>query len=409
MLTPRSAELEEHHLSDRERKNLAILDAIKRYGPISRTDISKLIKLNIVTVSNYVNNFIEQGLVIEKWLDISSGGRRPTIVVLNPKAAFVIGVDLGFATVTAVLTDLEGSIVARAKAPRPRDTADHVVKTLTDLVNQVIQTAGVDRQKLKGIRIGCSGVIDREVGTVRCTDGVASIYVPITTLLEQQFKLPTTIEHDVTTAAYGEWSLGSGTDVDIMLFMYSGVGCGMIINGEIYHGATGTAGEVSIRSELQGEPSSDLQDVWIGNISALKPWAAHLGIPDKAREAIAQGAISRMPDLAGGDPAKITMGTVFEAAKDGDKLAMEIVQKAGERLGIRIAFLVNLMNPGAVVIGGGIEQAGPLLLESVKKMVRLYAFEEMANAVKIVPSRLGEDAVALGASALVIRDTFANA
>jgi len=399
----RGAELEEHHLSDRERKNLAILDAIKRYGPISRTDISKLIKLNIVTVSNYVNNFIEQGLVIEKGLDISSGGRRPTIVVLNPKASFVIGVDLGFSTIITVLGDLEGNVVARAKAPRPRDTADHVVKVLTELIEQVIHTSAVDRQKIRGIRIGASGVIDREVGTVRCTEGVASIYVPITTLLEQRFKLPTAIEHDVTTAAYGEWSLGSGTDVDIMLFMYSGVGCGMIINGEIYHGTTGTAGEVSIKDEV------DMQDVWIGNISALKPWAAHLGIPDSAREAIAQGAISRMPDMVGGDPAKITMHTVFEAAKDGDKLAMEIVQKAGERLGIRIAFLVNLMNPGAVVIGGGIEAAGPMLLEAVKRMVRLHAFEEMANAVKIVPARLGEDAVALGAAALVIRDTFANA
>lgn len=396
-------ELDEHYLSDRERKNLSILDAIKRYGPISRTDISKLIKLNIVTVSNYVNNFIEQGLVIEKGLDISSGGRRPTIVVLNPKAAFVMGVDLGVAAIIAVLADLEGNVVARASAPRPRDTADQVVKVMTDLIERVIATAAVDQAKIRGIRIGCSGVIDREVGTVRCTDGVASIYVPITTLVEQRFKLPAAIEHDVTTAAYGEWSLGSGTDVDIMLFMYSGVGCGMIINGEVYHGTTGTAGEVSVKNEI------DTQDVWIGNISALKPWAAHLGIPDAAREAIRQGAISQMPDQVGGDPAKITMATVFEAAREGDKLAMEIVQKAGERLGIRIAFLVNLLNPGSVVIGGGIEGAGPLLVEAVKKMVRLYAFEEMANAVKIVPSRLGPDAVALGAAALVIRDTFANA
>src|SRR3989338_8136695 len=97
----KTSELDDHTLTERERKNVSILESIKRYGPISRTDISKLTKLNIVTVSNYVNNFIEQGIVIEKGLDISSGGRRPTIVVLNPKAAFVIGVDLGFATVTA--------------------------------------------------------------------------------------------------------------------------------------------------------------------------------------------------------------------------------------------------------------------------------------------------------------------
>ena len=398
----KGVELDEHSLTERERKNVAILEAIKRYGPISRTDISKLTKLNIVTVSNYVNNFIEQGIVIEKGLDISSGGRRPTIVVLNPKSAYVIGLDLGVFTVTAVLADLEGNVVARSKAARPRDTADNVVKTIIEQVEQVMKSSGLEPKKIRGVQIGASGVIDREVGTIRCTEGVASIYVPITTLLQERFKIPVKLDHDVTTAAYGEWSLGAGTDVDIMLFMFSGVGCGMIINGEIYHGISGTAGEVSIKEQV------DLTDVWIGNISALKPWAAHLGIPDEAREAIKAGGISKISDLVKGKLDQITLKEVFEAVKEGDKLAIEVVQKAGERLGVRIAFLVNLLNPGAVVIGGGIEAVGPVLIEAVKKMVRMCAFEEMANAVKIVPARLGEDCVALGAASLVIRDVFAG-
>ncbi len=399
-------ETEEHSLTERERKNVAILDSIKRYGPISRTDISKMTKLNIVTVSNYVNNFIEQGIVIEKGLDISSGGRRPTIVVLNPKSAYVIGVDLGIFAVRAVLSDLEGAIAAQSKAPRPRDSADSVVKTVIEQVDQVIKSSNVDPKKIRGIQIGASGVIDREVGTVRCTEGVASIYVPITTLLQEKFKMPVKLDHDVTTAAYGEWSLGAGTDVDIMLFMFSGVGCGMIINGEIYHGSSGTAGEVSIKEGVP--PAADVADVWIGNISALKPWAAHLGIPDEAREALKSGTASRISELVKGELDQITLETVIQALKDGDKLAIEIVQKAGERLGIRIAFLINLMNPGAVVIGGGIEAAGPAVIEAVKKMVRMYAFEEMANAVKIVPARLGENSVALGAASLVIRDVFSS-
>jgi predicted NBD/HSP70 family sugar kinase len=398
----RGAELEEHSLTDRERKNFAILEAIKRYGPISRTDISKLTKLNIVTVSNYVNTFIEQGIVIEKGLDVSSGGRRPTIVVLNPKASYVIGVDLGVFHIEALLADLEGTVVSRARTTRPRDTADNVVKVLTEQIEKVIKTGGIDLKRIRGIQVGASGVIDREVGTVRCTEGVASIYVPITTLLGERFKMPVKLEHDVTTAAYGEWSLGAGTDVDIMLFMYSGVGCGMIINGEIYHGISGTAGEVSIRDRLE------ISDVWIGNISALKPWAAHLGIPDEAREAIRGGTSSKISDLVKGDLDKISFDTVVEALRAGDKLATEVAQKAGERLGVRISFLVNLLNPGAVVIGGGIEAAGPALIESVKKMVRLCAFEEMSNAVKIIPARLGEDCVALGAASLVIRDVFAS-
>ena len=402
----RTAELEEHSLTERERKNVSILEAIKRYGPISRTDISKLTKLNIVTVSNYVNNFIEHGIVIEKGLDISSGGRRPTIVVLNPKSAYVVGIDLGVFRIRAVLADLEGSIVAQSDAPRPRDSADNVVQALTEQIEQVIRASEVDRKKIRGIHIGASGVIDREVGTIRCTEGVASIYVPVTALLQDRLKMPAKLEHDVTTAAYGEWSLGAGTDVDIMLFMYSGVGCGMIINGEIYHGHSGTAGEVSIK-ELAGG-GEDIADVWIGNISALKPWAAHLGIPDEARQAIEKGGISKISEFVKGDLNHITLESIFEAVKAGDRLAMEIVQKAGERLGVRIAFLINLLNPGAVVIGGGVETAGPVLIESVKKMVRMYAFEEMANAVKIVPARLGENSVAIGAASLVIRDVFAG-
>ncbi len=398
----RGVELDEFSLTERERKNVAILESIKRYGPISRTDISKLTKLNIVTVSNYVNNFIEQGIVIEKGLDISSGGRRPTIVVLNPKSAYVVGLDLGAFTITAILADLEGTVVARSKTARPRDTADNVVKALGEQAESVMKSSGLDPKKIRGIQIGASGVIDREVGTIRCTEGVASIYVPITTLLHEKFKVPVKLDHDVTTAAYGEWSLGAGTDVDIMLFMFSGVGCGMIINGEIYHGISGTAGEVSIKEQV------DLTDVWIGNISALKPWAAHLGIPDDAREAIKAGAVSKISELCKGKMEQITMEMVFEAVKAGDKLASEVVQKAGERLGIRIAFLINLLNPGAVVIGGGVEAAGPVLIEAVKKMVRACAFEEMANAVKIVPARLGEDCVALGAASLVIRDVFAG-
>ena len=398
----RTAEMVESSLNERERKNVSILEAIKRYGPISRTDISKITKLNIVTVSNYVNNFIEQGIVIEKGLDISSGGRRPTIVVLNPKNSYVIGIDLGVFTIRTVLADLEGVVIARSKGSHPKDTADNVVKTLYEQVEEVIRKADLDPKKIRGVRIGAGGVIDREVGTIRCTEGVASVYVPITTLLQERFKLPVKLDHDVTTAAYGEWSLGAGTDVDIMLFMYSGVGCGMIINGEIYHGSSGTAGEVSVKDSMD-----DVTDVWIGNISALKPWAAHLGIPDDAREAIQKGGVSRISDSVSGDLQRITLETVFEAVKEGDKLAIETVQKAGERLGIRIAFLINLLNPGAVVIGGGVEAAGPILIEAVKKMVRLYAFEEMANAVKIVPARLGEDSVALGAASLVIRDVFA--
>jgi len=400
----KSPDMENPMFTDKERKNLSVLESIKRNGPVSKADISKITKLNIVTVSNYVNAFIEKGLVIEKGLDVSSGGRRPTMVELNPKANCVIGIDLGVNNIIGILTDLDAKVLAKEKAPRPRDSAEKVVNAVVNLIGKLIKAPDVDSNKISGVCIGASGVIDREAGTVRCTEGVASIYVPINNILEQKFGISTIIEHDATTAAYGEWSLGLGAEARVMLYMYSGVGCGIIINGEIYHGVSGTAGEVSLKDLL------DYSSHWASETEILKPWSLHLGIPDAAKAAFKKGKVdSKVLKEAGGDPSKITTEMVFNAAKENDEFALDLLKRAGERLGVRIAFLVNLLNPGVVVIGGGIEQAGPPLLDTIKNMIKTCSFEEMAEAVKVIPARLGEDAVALGSASLVIRNVFAQA
>ncbi len=399
----KNPEVDSEILSDKERKNLAILETVKRSGPISKADVSKITKLNIVTVSNYVNDFIEKGLIIEKGLDVSSGGRRPTMIELNPKAYYVIGIDLAVNKIEGVLTDLDAKVLAKEKLPRSKDNAEAVVNSIVDIISKLIKYPDIDSKKINGICVGVSGVIDREAGTVRCTEGIASIYVPINNLLEQKFGIQTFIEHDATAAAYGEWSMGLGAEARVMLYMYSGVGCGIIINGEIYRGVSGTAGEVSLKELL------DYSSHWASNTASLRPWDLYLGIPDDAKAALVNNNDSKIYKEVNGDLSKITNEIIFKAAKENDKLAIDILEKAGERLGIRIAFLVNLLNPGVVVIGGGIDQAGPPLIDSIKKMVKTCCFEEMAEAVKIIPARLGEDSVAIGSASLVIRNVFAQA
>jgi len=188
-----------------------------------------------------------------------------------------------------------------------------------------------------------------------------------------------------------------------MLYMYSGVGCGIIINGEIYRGVSGTAGEVSLKELL------DYSSHWAANSLMLKPWDLNLGMPEDAKEAFSKRSDSKIYKEINSDLTKITTDVIFKAAKENDRLAVELLEKAGERLGVRIAFLVNLLNPGVVVVGGGIEQAGPPLVDAIKRMIKTCCFEEMAEAVKIVPARLGEDSVAVGAASLVVRDVFAQA
>ncbi|MDD5449434.1 MAG: ROK family transcriptional regulator [Candidatus Omnitrophica bacterium] len=391
----------ESTLSDHERKNLAILEVIRRGKTISRTDISRLTGLNIVTVSNYINDYITKGLIVEKGYDSSTGGRRPTIIELNPTYTHVIGVELGINNIRAVLTDLEANLIASSRKDRPKDDADSVINAMLGAVDDVIKTSKLDRSKIKGICVAASGLVDKEAGTVHSTNGTTSVFLPINLSLERRFNINTFLENDATAAAYGEWALSLDFETKVMLYMYSGVGCGIVINGEVFRGATGVAGETSLKDHL--EPT----DLWIGKLSALGPWASHLGIPDEVRARIKKGEESKISKMTGNID-EVNMDMVFKAAKENDKLAIDAIEGAGYSLGVRIAFLVNLLNPDVVVIGGGVEQAGSILLDSVRKAVKKWAFEEMAEVVKVIPARLGDNAVALGAATLVIRNVFSK-
>jgi predicted NBD/HSP70 family sugar kinase len=394
-------------LSDRERKNLAILDVIRKSGPVTRTEISKVTKLNIVTVSNYVNNYIDKDLIIERGFDVSTGGRKPTLVELNAKMGNVIGIDIGPVNMVAVITDLTNTVIGKIKRSRPDGPMSEVITSSIEMVYEIMEKSKVDKNKIKGVGLGVSGVIDSIAGTIRDTDPTrgrtTGSYTSVKSLVQKEFNIPTFVGNDATVAAFGEKRLGLEQEIDDMLYVYSDVGCGIIIKGEIYCGAGGSAGEMQLTAD---NPELPLQDK---DPSYLRPWGVDLGITQEARQILSKEKVdSKIMDLAGDDLDNITPDIIIEAAKAKDKIATEIIENAGANLGIRIAYLVNLFNPQVVVIGGGIEQAGELLLGPVKKTVRNLAFEEPANTVKIVPSRLGDSAVALGAAALVLREIFAQ-
>ncbi len=395
-------------LSERERKNLVILEAIKMRGSVTRSEISKTTGLNIVTVSNYINSYVGKGLVREKGLDTSTGGRKPGLVELNAKSGFVIGIDLGvmgipMVSMIAVLTDLATNVEVKVGRQRPREDIEKVISRSTDLVEEVIGKSKINLERIQGIGLGINGVIDEKAGTVRdpTLGGITSSYVAVKNSIEQRFGIPTFIGNDATVAAFGEREAGL-SDVENMIYMYSDFGCGIIINGEIYSGATGSAGELGLRVG-EGDPT------WSQTHPFLSLSQMELAIPIQARKAIEAGERSRISELVGGDLGQITIASVVKAAKDGDRLATELIEHAGVDLGVRIAYLVNLFNPEVAVVGGGIEQAGAPLFDAIRKTVRRYAFEEATSTIKIIPARLGEDSVALGAANIVIREVFAQA
>ncbi|MBI1977781.1 MAG: ROK family transcriptional regulator [Candidatus Omnitrophica bacterium] len=399
--------LKDRILTDKERKNLAILEVIRKNGPISRTDISKITELNIVTVSNYVNHYIKTGLVVEGELDESTGGRKPVLVELNPKAGYIAGVGLNMLNMVGVLVDLEINVITELKRERLPENSEAVVYQMVELASEMIEKSEVDKTKIVGAGVGIPGIIDERGRTIRWPQSLGekdvSVCLSIKDTFEKRLNVPTFVENDANAAVLGEKWLGLDRDVKHLVYMFSGVGVGIIVNGEIYRGATGAAGELGI-SSLKAS-----REEILNMATTLGRWEMDLGMTRRAGELVQKGNASLMKELAAGDVNKITFKELVKAVKEKDQLALKIVEEGGAALGKKIAFLVNLLNPEIVVIGGGVEDCGAPLLDAIKTTVKEWAVEEASSQVKIIPSAFGENAVALGVVGIVAREVFAQA
>jgi predicted NBD/HSP70 family sugar kinase len=409
------ASLKGEVLSERARRNLAILETIRRSGPLSKTDISKSVGLNIVTVSNYIEDFLRQRLIFEKELDVSTGGRRPVLLDLNADAGLAIGIGLNLMDMVGVLTDLDGKVLVRAKRDNPGAPVNQVVDCVLSIIREILEKSAELRDRIKGIGIGIAGIVNKNTGTIRWPEKLSSrgytyssIYLPLKDIVEKEFSIPCIVENDATVACFAEQWLVLDHQIENVIYMFSGVGCGLMINHQIYRGATGAAGEVSVFNAKE----DGLFNCVAGSPCFIKRWEADLGIVEGARQALkAKGgsqSSSAILEFATGKIEEIRLVNVFQAARQSDQLALDLIRQAGRRLGIKIAFLVNLLNPEIVIIGGGIEEAGNVFFDVVKETVSRWSFEEMAESVKIIPSGLGENSVALGAASLIVRNIFAQ-
>lgn len=396
--------IDQVELNDHEKKNLQILDTIRKKGPIARAEISRLIGLNIVTVTSYVDQYIKKGVIKEVGIDVSSGGRKPTLVDLNPSAIFLIGVGLNLVDMIAVLCNLKGEIVFSVRHERPLQTGEALVMSMISLVQELIEKSKVDTGKVHGIGIAIPGIFNRDTSSVRWPVGLlnedVSITVSIHGIFEEKFGIPTVVDNDANAAVFGEEWYGKGLGVQHAIYLYSGNGCGFMINGQIYRGANGSAGEW-LFDMLKDNPLPQYVEAYHAG-----EWSIDLGIALLAQAGIKENKDSKIYGLVKGDVKKITLMTVVKASEMGDAFAIHLLKDAGNRLGRKAAFLVNLFNPEILIIGGGIEIAGAQFLDAVRDTVKQSAVPEAVEKLRIIPSQLGENGVALGAVALVAQNYF---
>jgi len=301
------------------------------------------------------------------------------------------------------LCNIKGEIIFSVKKNRPLESGGELVRSMISLVEELIKKSKVDTSNVHGVGIGIPGIFNRETGSVRwplalLKDDMA-ITVSIHDMFEEKLGISTFVDNDANAAVFGEEWFGEGLGVQHAIYLYSGYGCGLMINGQVYRGINGCAGEW-----LFEIPPGSVQPL----VESYKAgyWSMDIGIALEAQTHSKEHTDSKIYELVKGDLKKITIVQVAQAAEMGDAYARALLEEAGRRLGHKAAFLVNLLNPELLIVGGGIEIGGTVLMDALKDTVKRLAIPEAADKIRITPSRLGENGVPLGAAALVAQSYF---
>ncbi|MGD0353646.1 MAG: ROK family protein [Dehalococcoidia bacterium] len=309
----------------------------------------------------------------------------------------VLTVDIGGTKMIVAVVLPAGKIISRRYYLTQADGGTRaVINRLSSAINRSIAQGRFKKTELMGIGIAVAGILDTRRGMVSTSPNLPGWRnVPLRDIIAARSGLATYLINDASAAALGEQRFGAGRGFDNLLYLTvsTGIGGGIIINGELYSGADGCAGELGHMTIEANGPQCHC-----GNFGCLEALASGWAIAKEAVTRINQGERSSIAELVDGGVDNITAETVATAARRGDKVACDIVAKAANYLGIGLANLVNIFNPELIVIGGGLSKMGNMLLKPAREVIKERAFRLPAQSVRIVRARLGSNAGIIGAA-----------
>ncbi len=310
-----------------------------------------------------------------------------------------IGVDMGGTNLRSGLVEAEtGEVVAVQSTPTlAREGQDAVIARVIDLIESLIQSAGVEKSKIRGVGVGVPGVLDLENGVVLFLPNLPGNWrhVPLSATLTRSVQLPVDLLNDVRAMTFAEWKFGAGRGADTMacLAIGTGVGGGLVVNGQLHLGISGTGGELGHQTIDMNGPLCGC-----GNRGCLEAFASGPAIAAMGVKAVMQGLTTSLGKLADYDLNRITPELICKAARDGDAVSKEIYDRVGQYIGVAISNVLVCMGPRKVVLAGGVSAAGDLLLEPIRRTVKERVTVMPADQVEIVHASLGAKAGLIGAA-----------
>src|SRR5215208_1719508 len=374
----------------RASNRLRVIQALQLLGVTSRAHLARHTGLSRSTVSTIVAGLQAEGIVVDRDADgraATGGGRPPALIALDPGAGFAIGVDFGKRHLAVALADLSHELLAEEWREMPDDyDASTGIESAAELVELVLGAAGADRERVLGVGMGLPGPVHRSgvVGSSAILPGWAGTHAA--ERMSEIIGMQVWLRNDAYLGALAEaiWGAGQSASTVVYLKLATGIGAGIVIDGRLFGGAGGTAGEIGHTSL---DETGDI--CRCGSRGCLETYASGAAIA---------GLLSRSLGET------ITLDDVLERAVGGDPGCGRALADAGRHIGAAVADLCNLINPERIVVGGSMAVAGDVLLDPLREAVGLRAIPSAADDVEIVLGELGERAELLGAVALVLHE-----
>ncbi len=381
-----------------------ILDAIRRStGGLSRVELAQIVGLSPQTISNISRRLLDQNLIVEAGKEGSGPGKPRTILRLNPKGMYAVGVHLDPAVITFVVLDLVGDVVKHSRIATPAGAPPVVIAAIADEIQSLIRESAVDPGKIAGLGVAAPGPIDLDEGAVVDPPLLNGWHrVHLRDALAEATGLETLVDKDVTSAAVAEtWAGGaSGTGSFVFMYMGTGIGCGIVMNDEVVRGTSGNAGEIGHIIVDPGGPACDC-----GLNGCVKSSAIPQVLVTAAEE---QGVIDAGRQGSDGPEVQESFARLCDAADAGDERALAIIDRSAVLVSRAVAVVTNTLDVERVVFGGPFwGRLASRYLDLVPPLLAANSAANSIHGIEVVGTGVGEDVGAIGAACLVLEHTLA--
>lgn len=377
---------------------LRVLHLLRTYGALSRADIARHTNLTKATASHLISELQAHNLVREVGPRTQRRGRRPIVYEFNTTSAVALGVEVRQTECHAVVTELDATPLRSYDRPLP----DRQVNSFIEVLGQIVDQVRADfPQNLVGIGIGIPGVYDYQQQLVILAERLEWANLDLARLIRERLPLEVYIVNRANAAALGEKWYGAGRGRNDLIYLHvgSGIKAGMIVDGELYWGSNGSAGEIGHMTIAPDGPVCVC-----GKRGCLEALASTQAILERLKALARTGRAEALIARLGHSAETLTRPEVLLAAHGGDPIVLEVLHEAATYIGIGVANTINLFNPERVILGGVVSQVPAVFLDTIRASAARHTFEIPWRATEIVAAELGQEAVAIGAAALLLSD-----